>query len=1577
MKKRILKVLTSIVLIFVMLMPYMQSAANSLNFYKPSILGGAGDTKTISSTSFAGGEEKTGTVPPENTIYDRTGYYRYISDVTGIVPPEGASSDEIYIRELSGDSIDDVNATFYCLDPTRLFPPHPDGTSYTSIGLLREIEGQDLASAIHTDVSPAELASLLQKFYLKDSYDAGELEEYFEKEYKDIIIESLLDGLDGFSSTDQIYQYLTDDDIKVAQQLALWEMTSAARFSGPPKRDYNQLGDDDTPLGESGYKSDRNALFIMLKEYFETSSNDEVIYDINLKKDHTYAISNEGGVEYLDYGTFRIDASIPNIITDIKLFDQDGNEITDTNSYEIYMGDEAAMGGEFGVLLPGTLRDNRNNTDLLNHEFFLRFENAPSDHSIIMEVEYIVSRYIDAEIFVADNVDYQNIIKLESRLNESSDMTFATRPENLVDLSLRKFITHVNSEPVDTREPILTGENEAVQKGTETTAHYAHIKKPLLVKYGETIDYTIRVYNESIRDGNLISVADIIPKGLTFIQGPGVNDNWTLTHTYDDGRSLLVYEESSDILIEGATQNMAGDYIFDYYDIHLTLVVDDDAPTGIDLTNIAYILNQREVDFDSIPGNYNAYDDLDFLDISNSQLPNYRGRGNDAYTLDQPTRYYEGYEDDDDFEKVYLRPFDLALKKYITHVNDEEVPSREPVIDVTNLASGGSTTANYTHDKTPVLIDVGDVVTYKIRVYNEGGLPGYAKQIKDHIPAGLGFILNHRTNMNQGWTYEGSEPKLTEAEKSNMGFLTKVDLNNIAAETSPGVYSDTENATAAIEIDIIRGDIEVITSFVEDDLIPAFNSAQGPDGLSYIDVEIATIVLEEALTGGRNLRNVAEISIHADENNNTNIPDRDSEVNDLIPDGRLDGSYDDDEDYENLTTAFFDLALRKFITNVNDDGNQNTADDAVDREPDVNIAPLIAGQNDAIYSHPKTPVTVQKGDLVTYTIRVYNEGMKDGYVKEIKDHIPKGLAFLPQHQVNIDNGWVIESGTDALVSDYPEIDFKLREDDLDGVTNLDNTILAVNSPVLTTRLREDDLLKKILGPHGYDMDSVSVQIVLAVLEDREIDENEVYTGNLRNVAEISLHADEFNNEDVVDRDSKYDDIIPEDRLNDLDSFYDDEDYEDLSTRSLEFDLALQKFITRIESTAEARARTPEELSDRRPVHHIDENRNVTYTKENTAPPLVGVDDIVTYTIRIYNEGDVSGFAKAVRDNMPEGLTYLENHETNIKYQWYFTNADRDRVYNIEDAVYIETAYLSREAALEREANDEEPGLQDTILFLNGKDFSYRDIQVVFRVNDKAKPGANNLRNIAEIADDEDQYGNEVKDRDSFPANNNPNEDDIDDENLEVTYFDLALLKIVSNVELTENGKTRNIPTGHTFDMIPEPIVKTDLDERYLSTTQIKYTYKIRVFNEGLVEGYATKVADYIPEGLAFYAEDQVNNVWAYDSEAKGVIVTTDLADVLLKPGEYATVELVLRWINHRNNMGVKTNVAEIYEDYNEYELKDIDSTPKNRIPGEDDIDDASVLVAIRTGAAATYFIVTLTMAIIVGLGTVLIKRYIV
>ena len=112
-------------------------------------------------------------------------------------------------------------------------------------------------------------------------------------------------------------------------------------------------------------------------------------------------------------------------------------------------------------------------------------------------------------------------------------------------------------------------------------------------------------------------------------------------------------------------------------------------------------------------------------------------------------------------------------------------------------------------------------------------------------------------------------------------------------------------------------------------------------------------------------------------------------------------------------------------------------------------------------------------------------------------------------------------------------------------------------------------------------------------------------------------------------------------------------------------------------------------------------------------------------------------------------------------------------------------------------------------------------------------------------------------------------------------------------------------------------------------------------------------------------------------EGNNVISTRQLENTLLQPGESATVEVIFTWINSQDNLAQKTNTAEISEDKNEYDVPDRDSTPDNKVDGEDDIDIAKVILTIKTGAAQTYFMLTLGLLAIILVGVVLIKKFVI
>lgn len=455
-----------------------------------------------------------------------------------------------------------------------------------------------------------------------------------------------------------------------------------------------------------------------------------------------------------------------------------------------------------------------------------------------------------------------------------------------------------------------------------------------------------------------------------------------------------------------------------------------------------------------------------------------------------------------------------------------------------------------------------------------------------------------------------------------------------------------------------------------------------------------------------------------------------------------------------------------------------------------------------------------------------------------------------------------------------------------------------------------------------------------------------HEGIITNTAEISDDSDE-NGNPIIDRDST---------PNNNNEKEDDIDVEHIKLRF--FDLALRKFITGVNEA---------EITNRVPVFSINEEGKYIYT--HTKEPVdVENGNIVTYTLRIYNEGTMAGYAKQVKDDLPEGLEFLPENDLNKEYRWVMLDEEGNVTENIEEAVSISTDYLSK-------AQETETGRNNLLQAFNSEimqEPDHRDIKIAFKVTE---PNTSDriLINKAQIADDEDEKGNEVIDKDSTPDKWIEGEDDQDIEKVKVKYFDLALRKWVTQAIVIENGKQTVTNTGHKAEDDPEEVVKVEIAKNKVNKVVVKFRYSIRVTNEGEIPGYATEISDYIPEGLKFVEAD--NKDW---KEVDGKIVTNKLENTLLNPGESSEVEVLLTWINGNNNMGLKVNTAEISKDKNDSNTPDIDSTPNNKKPGEDDIDDAPVILATKTGELINleYILLATGSLAIISTGVIFIKKYV-
>lgn len=1248
----------------------------------------------------------------------------------------------------------------------------------------------------------------------------------------------------------------------------------------------------------------------------------------------------------------------------------------------------------------------------------------------------------------------QAVIEIKRDKAEAEDEISTEVPKRF-DLALRKFITAIkraekNIEVAD-RTPrvdtttLINGIKDDRTGEVEYTATYTHPKDKQKVETGDIVTYKIRVYNEGQVDGTATEVTDYLPAGLELVAGSAINTKYgwktgeqitlkdgskvtPITSNYLKDTTIKAFDrtktsETTEGIWQKAEKGEGGLY---YADLEVECKVVAIA-SGVEqnLRNIAAITADSGDDDDSVP-----------------EKPNL-----DDYTPPTDNSTYQ--EDDDDYEDLVLpgKTFDLALRKYITEVNGTKLEdTRVPDIDITKLASGEATTADYKHKKYPVEVKTEDIVTYRFTVYNEGDIEGYVYSITDYLPQGLEFDAK-------------SNPEFIEAETS--GEYTAEEL-----EGKEYIYSiNKEKNTITISKIPAQG---------ETGLQPYLFGLNPFDGekLDSKSIDIKFKVSAETSANDMVLTNIATMDYtSAPRPQEEKIKDRDSkpenfteptaeDLLELLPGYKgneenkndlTDSKYhykgqEDDDDFEKIIIKGtpFDLSLRKFITKL----NETELKDEKDRTPKINTSKLntidsTTGKKitTAEYVHPKDAVTVRKGDIVTYKIRVYNEGDRNGYATEVTDYLPEGLGFLPNYTNN--SIWSIPKTTDeatgkevlpegieiknlvgenGFYKDESEINkdkIKLEDfkDPITGEVPTDYSQIQIvtgeRAAISTKALKEklikayksqkadEDLWQQSTNDEKDGLFYQEVEITCIVLKEN------TYKGILKNVAEITEEYDENGNkieQKGDDRDSEPKNVYEDDKHTPgkeengyTPGEQDDDDFEQLQLKY--FDLALRKFITKVDGEA------PE--ASREPVPDVSTLIDGTYDrngkKEHTAtynhpkdPLWVKNGSKVEYTIRVYNEGSEDGYAYEVSDDIPNGLVFEADDATNKAYGWVMyremTEGDESIAkediieYNgkkyvittkAEEATMIRTRYLEKTLI---KAFDPET-----------KTLSYADVKVVFTIKepkdfDKDRVIINQAQITEDSGDDEDSTPNEWQD-----------EDDEDIEKVRIPIFDLSLLKWVTQSVVTVNGKTTTTNTGFkpnkgltesTGEGIrnnnePEPIAKVELDKKKLNKTVVKFVYKIRVTNEGEIPGYATEVTDYIPEGLEFHVEDGNNKQYGWVKSGDDKIVTRALETVLLNPGESKELEITFRWINSEKNLGQKINIAEISEDANDYNTDDIDSTPNNKEnpykeEQEDDDDFALVILSIKTGATQfmSYFtLITITLAIVGG-GIILIKKYV-
>lgn len=189
-----------------------------------------------------------------------------------------------------------------------------------------------------------------------------------------------------------------------------------------------------------------------------------------------------------------------------------------------------------------------------------------------------------------------------------------------------------------------------------------------------------------------------------------------------------------------------------------------------------------------------------------------------------------------------------------------------------------------------------------------------------------------------------------------------------------------------------------------------------------------------------------------------------------------------------------------------------------------------------------------------------------------------------------------------------------------------------------------------------------------------------------------------------------------------------------------------------------------------------------------------------------------------------------------------------------------------------------------------------------------------------------------------------------------SIFDLKIDNTINKITV----KTAN--SNKDYEYSNTNFAKVEIHSKEIKNALVIIEYNIKITNNGDVEGTASKIVDEIPNGLNFSSE--LNELWYIGNDGK--LYSTQLENLIIKPGESKDIKLILTKQMTESNNGTFTNKVSILDTYNNKKIRDKNTTNNNS--------QSTCLISISTGQAVIYTSVILIVLIIVATGIIVFKR---
>lgn len=346
-------------------------------------------------------------------------------------------------------------------------------------------------------------------------------------------------------------------------------------------------------------------------------------------------------------------------------------------------------------------------------------------------------------------------------------------------------------------------------------------------------------------------------------------------------------------------------------------------------------------------------------------------------------------------------------------------------------------------------------------------------------------------------------------------------------------------------------------------------------------------------------------------------------------------------------------------------------------------------------------------------------------------------------------------------------------------------------------------------------------------------------------------------------------------------------------------------------------------------------------KEDSKEEKLIHNDIAKIKAVIINEGEGSGYVSSIKTKLPDGVELLENSKINEQNKWKKNDKGELEIdeYSMEKSFESELIGKNQNENVEKNTKNENEKIE---------------VELEVRIN--------NTKKEDEILPIEFQIQQQDKNGDIVEYEKENIENSKDKVILNKKYFDASIKSKIKQLKLIKDGKEEDVK-------IKNELVKLEIPEKEINNTKLEVIYEIEVKNEGTIDGEIQKIVDTLPEGLTFYAEDNLD--WKVDEKGK----VSYIKNIVLKEKEDKAINLILKSDLKNNNIGVRNNIVTLdaKDDIDQILIKE----GIIKLEKTNNITYSEMIITLKTGIENVMPILILTSVClgIFVIGVYLIKKY--